>query len=89
MHFELTLEGHLAVLEYKLKGNKYFIIHTGVPRELGGKGVAQALAIYALKYGGENGYETVIYCPYVKAFVQRHPDGRMSSRSHYDLEIYL
>jgi len=74
MRFEVTLDGHLAVLEYKLKGKKYFIIHTGVPKELSGKGIAQALAIHALKYGDENGYETVIYCLYVKTFVKRHPD---------------
>jgi hypothetical protein len=76
MRFEVHLDGHMAELEYRLKRNKYYIIHTGVPEELGGRGIAQALALHALRYGENNGLETIVYCPYVKAFLKRHPDWR-------------
>ena len=72
--YEIHLDGHVAELVYRIRENKYYLMHTWVPQDIGGRGVATALALSALKYGEENELETIIYCPFVKAFVERHPD---------------
>ncbi|MGB6035244.1 MAG: GNAT family N-acetyltransferase [Cryomorphaceae bacterium] len=72
--FETKVDGHKAELVYRLKENKIYLMHTWVPDEIGGRGIAAALALHALKYADSNDLEIVIYCPFVKAFVERHPD---------------
>lgn len=72
--FEVNADLHKAVLEYKATSRKIYLIHTGVPKELEGRGIAASLASAALKYAKETGLETVIICPYVKAYVKRHPE---------------
>ena len=72
--FETLVDGHKGELVYRLRGDKIYLMHTWVPEEIGGKGVAAALALHALKYADSEGLETVIYCPYVRLFVARHPD---------------
>jgi uncharacterized protein len=42
-NFELFVEGHRAFIDYQQKGDKVFLIHTEVPVELEGKGVAEAI----------------------------------------------
>ncbi len=37
--FELTVDGHLAVLDYMLTGNIIIFLHTEVPPVLGGRGL--------------------------------------------------
>jgi len=49
-------------------------MHTWVPQELEGRGIASALAEFALNYAKENELQTVVYCPFVKAYIQKHPE---------------
>ncbi len=72
--FEFIENGIEAVLEYKQSRNRIYLIHTGVPKEFSGRGIAAALATTALNYARENDLEAVIICPYVKAYVKRHPE---------------
>jgi predicted GNAT family acetyltransferase len=72
--FETLVEGHKGEMVYRLRDNKIYLMHTWVPKEIGGKGIAAALALHALKHADQNGLEPVIYCPYVRLFVARHPD---------------
>ena len=51
--FEIFYEGHKAELVYRLRDGNIYLMHTGVPKELEGKGIASALAEYALNYGKE------------------------------------
>ncbi|WBU59748.1 GNAT family N-acetyltransferase [Paracoccus albus] len=48
--------------------------HTGVPDELGGKGVAKALLDYMLDDARQNGFRIVPVCPFIRAQYQRHPE---------------
>ncbi len=61
--FELTLEGHTAIIVYKESGSKIWLIHTEAPAELEGKGVATALIEKTLAYLEENHYTLVPLCP--------------------------
>jgi uncharacterized protein len=72
--FELEVEGHTAFINYKLSGNALTLIHTEVPPELGGKGVAAAIVEKALAFAKEKGYKIVPLCPYVQTYLKRHPE---------------
>ena len=69
--FEIFYEGHKAELVYRLRDGNIYLMHTGVPKELEGKGIASALAEYALNYGKEQKLQTIVYCPFVKAYMKK------------------
>jgi predicted GNAT family acetyltransferase len=74
MRFEVKMNGELAYLEYRMKGNDIAFMHTEVPEALSGKGIASALAVYAFRYAKENNQPVIVYCPFVKTFLKRHPE---------------
>ncbi len=49
-------------------------MHTEVPDSMSGKGVASALAAYAFQYAKENKKPVMVYCPFVAAYLKRHPE---------------
>ncbi|MGV3016763.1 GNAT family N-acetyltransferase [Rothia sp. 88186D007BW] len=55
-------------------GNQRIFPHTVVKEEFGGHGLASKLVKSALDQAIEAGYEPVIVCPYIKAWVEKHPD---------------
>ncbi|MEQ8555000.1 MAG: GNAT family N-acetyltransferase [Cyclobacteriaceae bacterium] len=76
MRFEVLRDDHLAELTYRLKDNEIYLMHTGVPKPIGNFGIAKALTEFALKYALENGLKVIAYCPYVRAYMKRHPTWR-------------
>jgi predicted GNAT family acetyltransferase len=72
--FELTAEGHTAVLDYVLAGSRLRLMHTEVPPELRGRKYAEVLARAGLEYARSNDLKVVPFCPFVRAFLQRHPE---------------
>jgi uncharacterized protein len=49
-------------------------MHTEVAEKFGGRGLASALIRSALDTVRERGGQVLPYCPFVKAFIQKHPD---------------
>jgi hypothetical protein len=72
--FELTVDGHTAVLEYELAGQRLRLMHTEVPPELRGRKLAEVLARAGLEHARGNNLKVVPFCPFVRAFLQRHPE---------------
>ena len=72
--YELTVEGHLAATYYKLADGVITFVHTEVPPELGGKGVGSALVKGALDQVRADGLKVVPQCPFVKAYIGKHPE---------------
>jgi predicted GNAT family acetyltransferase len=50
--------------------------HTEVPRSARGQGLADALARAALAYAREQHFNVIITCPFVKRWLQKHPEER-------------
>jgi uncharacterized protein len=72
--FELEMDGHLAIEHYTLDGNVITFEHTEVPKELGGKGVGSKLVQGALDQVRAAGLTLIPQCPFVKAWIDKHPD---------------
>jgi predicted GNAT family acetyltransferase len=63
-----------AELVYRLNGNRLVLIHAGVPESFRGEGVAARLTRAALERAEEEGLTVVPMCPYVRKFLEDHPD---------------
>ena len=49
-------------------------MHTVVPEALSGKGHASALAHHALQWAKEHKKKVMVYCPFVAAYLKKHPE---------------
>lgn len=72
--FELTVDGHLAATYYELADGVITFVHTEVPPELGGQGVGSKLVKGALDQVRARGLKVVAQCPFVKAWIDKHPE---------------
>ncbi|MFN8573306.1 MAG: GNAT family N-acetyltransferase [Gemmatimonadaceae bacterium] len=72
--FEVTVDGHLAVSQYRLGDGRIVFTHTEVPAELSGRGVGSALARAALDQARERGLRVEPRCPFVARYIERHPE---------------
>jgi predicted GNAT family acetyltransferase len=72
--FEIERNGEVACLEYSLSGKVLGLIHTEVPENLRGMGLASSLAETALNWARENNLKVDIICPSVQEYVVKHPE---------------
>ena len=75
--FELTVEGHLAVLDYMMSGEIIIFTHTGVPPAIGGRGLGSKLVKTGLDYARENGLKVRSLCWFVSKYIRLHPEYQM------------
>ncbi|MCB0175322.1 MAG: N-acetyltransferase [Anaerolineae bacterium] len=72
--YEVNVDGYLAKIEYILRDDRIIFVHTEVPDALGGQGIASKMARYALEDVKAKGYKVVARCPFVKGYIERHPE---------------
>ena len=72
--YELAVEGHIAATYNSIADGVITFIHTEVPPELGGKGIASQLIKGALDQVRADGLKVIAQCPFVKAFIDKHAD---------------
>ncbi|RYY90893.1 MAG: N-acetyltransferase [Chitinophagaceae bacterium] len=70
--FETVVDGETAYIEYRMKGDAIALMHTWVPEVLEGRGIASALTKWTLEWVKEKGMPLLVYCPYVKGWMERH-----------------
>jgi hypothetical protein len=71
-----SLEG-LAYLTYReMRDGTLLLIHTEVPAELAGRGLASRLARTALNLARDRGVKVIVRCPFVSEYIARHPEYR-------------
>jgi predicted GNAT family acetyltransferase len=72
--FEVREGGRVAVLQYEMTGDAITFTHTIVPRKLEGQGIGSALARTGLNYARELNLAVIPQCPFVRAYIKRHPE---------------
>jgi predicted GNAT family acetyltransferase len=71
--FHLQVDGHEAELTYHLQGGTLMVIdHTGVPRPIGGRGLAGVLVQAAFDHARAQGWKVLPACSYADAWARRH-----------------
>jgi uncharacterized protein len=71
--FEVHEGDETAYLEYRFHKENIALMHTFVSEAFEGRGIASALAQYALEWAKENNKPVMVYCPYVAAYLKRYP----------------
>jgi predicted GNAT family acetyltransferase len=74
--FETIVAEHTAFIDYIRAQNKVYLTHTEVPKKLEGKGIGSGMVKEVLALIKEEEKELVPLCPFVAAYVKRHPEWR-------------
>ena len=72
--FELEVDGETAYTVYQKQGDTLVFVHTEVPPDERGQGVASVLIGGALQRVREAGQKVVPLCPFVDAYMTNHPE---------------
>jgi predicted GNAT family acetyltransferase len=72
--FELEVDGHVAFSEYARTPDVITFMHTEVPEAMAGKGIGSKLIRGALDLVRADGLKVIARCPFVKAYIEKHPD---------------
>ena len=72
--FEIQIGDALALLAYRRRADRLVLVHTEVPEELGGRGLAGALTQAAIGTAAAEGLTVVPLCPFARSWLERHPD---------------
>lgn len=73
--YELLVDGRLAGFAlYRLEGRRITMYHTEVEPEYEGRGLGDELARTALDDVRRRGLVLVPLCPFIAAYISRHPD---------------
>ena len=72
--FEIEVNGHFAFIDYRETLHQISLIHTEAEPELAGTGAATAVVEKTLQYIKESGKKLLPFCPYVFAYIKKHPE---------------
>ncbi|GGW54429.1 hypothetical protein DFQ11_101325 [Winogradskyella epiphytica] len=72
--FEIEIDGHFAFINYGEFGDQIALVHTETDPELAGKGAASAVVEKTLNYLDDHNIVLLPFCPYVFAYIKKHPE---------------
>jgi hypothetical protein len=73
--FIVTVDGETAgYLVYRLRPALLALIHTEVEDRFEGRGIGGRLARFALDQARSKGLAVLPFCPFVNAWIKRHPE---------------
>jgi len=72
--FELEADGVTVFMNYRLTGNVISLDHTETPVAARGRGLASRLVDGALRIARARGLKVVPRCPFVRAYLGKHPE---------------
>lgn len=73
--YELSVDGDVVgFAAYRLRPGLIAFIHTEVDQHLQGRGLGERLIRFALEDARARGLAVLPFCPFVKAFIERHRD---------------
>ena len=73
--FEIREDGELAgFVQYRRNGDEITFIHTQTDRRFRGRGVAGRLVSAVLDAAGKEGLDVIPRCPFVRDWIDDHPE---------------
>jgi len=73
--FERHYDGKLARVEFiKTKNDEIFLTHTEVDPSMEGQGIGSQLVKDVLEYSKKENLKVAPICPYIAAYIKRHPE---------------
>jgi predicted GNAT family acetyltransferase len=72
--FEAGTKENPAKLNYRVKDTHVDLIHTEVPPEYQGQGLAGKLASAALDWARAQGLKVIPSCSYIQSYIGKHPE---------------
>ena len=73
--YEYLIDGKVVgVIDYQRRGDVINVLHTGVPTEYEGRGIAGAMTQGALDDCRARGLRVIPSCSYTAAYFRRHPE---------------
>jgi hypothetical protein len=74
--FEIDINGVTAFANYQISDDVIAILHTETPVAARGQGIASKLVAGALDIARARGFKVIPRCPFVRAYVAKHPEVR-------------
>lgn len=71
---EARVEDYLCLIDFTPAGRVIVYTHTEVPPVLAGNGIAGLMVRAALAHARESHLRVIPQCPYVSAYLRRHPE---------------
>jgi hypothetical protein len=71
--YEMLVDGETAYVTYAQHGDRIKLIHTEVPKALGGRGIGSALAASVLDDIRRRRLHVIAECEFMAGFIERHP----------------
>ncbi|NJC27112.1 GNAT family N-acetyltransferase [Neolewinella antarctica] len=72
--FEMASGAQTSKLDYRLGRDRIALVHTEVPDDLQGQGIGSTLVKAALQHAKDHKLTVLPYCPFVAAYIERHPE---------------
>ena len=73
--FEIRVDGELAgFAEYRRRNGLIAFIHTEIDPRFEGQGLAGRLIATALDSSREDGLAVLPFCPFVRGYIEKHPE---------------
>lgn len=72
--YEANVDGKIAEIVYERDGDLMIYLHTEVPEELEGRGIASKMAKYALDDAAAHHLKVAPLCPFMASYIKRHQD---------------
>ncbi|ETR75228.1 acetyltransferase [Afipia sp. P52-10] len=72
--FELEIDDYVAFVDYQLSPGTIALVHTEVPKELGGRGIGSILAKAVLENVRAQGLKVEPRCEFLAGYIKKHPE---------------
>ncbi len=84
LRFEAPVENDVAFISYRYEHGKLALMHTEVPEDAEGKGIASELVKFAFEQAKKQQRKVLVFCPYISAWLNRHPAYRAFVEKDYN-----
>jgi predicted GNAT family acetyltransferase len=78
--FEISINENTSIIPYLISKNTIALFRTNVSAEDRGKGLAIKLVEYALNFAKENHLKILIFCPFIRKYVEEHQEWKSYTR---------